>query len=505
MKRLITFATSEYRKQAERLVKSARPFFDELVLHTPKDLDAEFYARRDNLFRYRRGFGYWCWKSYLIGKHLERMDPDDSLMYADSSVVIERDCEPLFAAARQHNGIGLFHQKREKHKNSRFTRGDCFRLMGCDESKYWQGDNLATTFSVWNRTAQSLAFVREWHEWNCNYAVVSDEPSQTPNAPDFKDHRHDQSIASLLAIKHALFTLCDPSQFGDGYRCEHCSYPRILQVDRTVQASWPDRPTMQSILEVGTTATCALRCKYCPQDRLVQSYQGANQLTPSVYEKCLDNYSPGDAIYFAGFVEPCLNKQFVLLLLMTLERGHRTRLYTTGRGLNVAQAEAIAKLNIDQIVLHLPDRFGSLSFSENNVPVMEALSRGRNVECMTMDNVPHPSLEGIWQRLPKNMGAMHDRAGNVVGTQAYVAVRKSGPIRCRVAPSLDHSVLLPDGRLSLCCMDYSLMHVIGDLSTTPYTTILRDEPIQEIRRRQQNERVGDVLCRACVCSENIAN
>lgn len=498
MRKLISFATSEYRDAQHRLKCSALPYFDSIGEYNPSNLETEFVKANARLFENRRGFGYWCWKPRIILNELDRMEAGDVLFYSDSQCIFESDPSPLFELTRENDGIGIFHQKRERHFNSTWTRGDCFNLMGCLDEKYWKGDNLATTYSVWTRTDRSLSFVREWLAWNQNYQVVSDEPSVYPNAPDFKDHRHDQSIVSLLAIKHDIQVLCDCTQFGDGYRCERCRYPRILNVDRYVKAPWLARPKMSSIIEVSTTATCALRCSFCPQEKLEAAYDGPKALSLETFEACLNNLVPGDAIYFAGFTEPCLNPHIIELLEMCLSRGHRTRLYTTGRGLKVEQAQKIAGMDIEIIVLHLPDAFGHLSHSENNVPVLDALSAHRNVETMAMGHAPHPSVAHISNKFRQNMGAMNSRAGNVTRSDV-VTLNHNGPIKCGVAPQLDHSVLLPDGSVQLCCMTYSLEHPVGNLLTTPYAEILRGEPIKRIMELQ-NAIKSDVACRKCSCA-----
>ena len=500
MRRLITFATSEYRYKAEALAASAKPFFDDVRIYGPEDLDAEFNRRNAHLFRFRRGFGYWCWKSEIILRALELMAPDDELCYSDSQVIFERDPAPIFELVRKHDGIGICHQRRERHKNSTWTRRDCFRVMGCDEPKYWEGDNLATTFSFYTKTDKSIAFVREWQRWCENYTAVSDERS-ADNLPDFKDHRHDQSIVSILAIRDNLFTLCDPSEWGVGYRCPECTYPQILRTAREVIAPWLRRPNMSSIIEVSAVGSCALDCGYCAQSKLKAAYNGPALMSRELFAACLNNLVRGDAVYFAGFVESCLHPQFMDLLEMVLSRGHRCEIYTTGRGLKLADAVKIAGDDrISKIVLHLPDASGHLSHSDNNVPILDVLSTHQGAEVMTMDNIPHASVQILYQKLPQRRGAMHSRAGNVeLGwVEKY---GHSGPIKCGAAPQLDHPVLLPDGRLAMCCMTYSLEEIVGDLSKQPLSEILRGPQIQSILDRQRNG--GDVACRKCVCAVKV--
>ena len=166
---------------------------------------------------------------------------------------------------------------------------------------------------------------------------------------------------------------------------------------------------MSSIIEISTTGTCALRCDFCPQDQLESAYKGPKNLTPEMFGRCLDNLVPEDAIYFCGYTEPCLNPDIMELIQMALDRGHRTRLYTTGRGLKIAEAEKIAAMPLEQIVLHLADAHGHLSHSDGAVPAIKALANHPHALCMTMGDEPHESLRPVWNKLPKQGGDARPR------------------------------------------------------------------------------------------------
>jgi hypothetical protein len=499
---LINFATPEYGAKRKQLSASGKPYFDEIIEYYPRDIDINFRTKHAKHFEYRRGFGFWIWKPYLILRELEAMANGDELWYADSQCVFQSDPKPVFDIIRRHDGIGIFHQRREGHKNKTWVRGDTFALMCCNEPKYWEGDNLAATYSCWIKTEKSVAFVRKWLEWCCNFDVIADGPSTiTPDRPEFKDNRQDQSVLSLLAIKENVFTLCACSEWGDGYRCSECNYPRILYINRSVIAPWLRTPRMSRIVEVTTTDTCALKCDYCPQDKLESAYQGPKALTLEMFRRCLDNMIPGDAIHFSGFVEPCLNPDILPLMELAIDRGHCVSLYTTGRGLDRAKAEKIAKMPLDKFVLHLPDAAGHLGHVKGNTAILDILAGHPRAQCMAMDHTPHKDVAHIWERLKQNRGAMHDRAGNVTTSLPVVSVRHKGPIQCSATAQLDHPVLIPDGRLALCCCDYSLNHIVGDLSTTPLSEIMRGPAIAAIVEKQRNG--GDVICRSCSIAKSI--
>lgn len=87
MKRVLcTFGNYPMFKGAERYRKSAESLnvFDEIYTYNDKDLDADFKKKWGRyLIPYSRGFGYWCWKPYLVLQTLERMNDGDVLLYAD--------------------------------------------------------------------------------------------------------------------------------------------------------------------------------------------------------------------------------------------------------------------------------------------------------------------------------------------------------------------------------------------------------------------------------------
>ena len=61
----------------------------------------------------------------------------------------------------------------------------------------------ALLFSVCDKT---IYIVDLWYNTGCNYHMIDDSPSKKPNLSCFREHRHDQSIFSLLTKKHKIFS-----------------------------------------------------------------------------------------------------------------------------------------------------------------------------------------------------------------------------------------------------------------------------------------------------------
>ena len=101
---------------------------------------------------------------------------------------------------------------------------------------------------------------------------------------------------------------------------------------------------------------------------------------------------------------------------------------------------------------------------------------------MAMGPELHPSIKHIFASAPYYQ--MYSRAGNlhreallkpqlVTLKDRWNAIEHADKNRtCGCDEHLYHNVLLPNGDVSLCCMDYGLEHIIGNLYEQSYEDII---------------------------------
>ena len=115
--------------------------------------------------------------------------------------------------------------------------------------------------------------------------------------------------------------------------------------------------------------------------------------------------------------------------------------------------------------------------------------------------------EKITEVLPntvKSTTQLNNRAGNISSDIICGSGKIEGQILCyRCKDRLNHNVLLPDGTVLLCCMDYSMKHILGNLNISSYDEILNSDIINLIRDKMRY-RDSDILCRQCVNAKNIS-
>lgn len=180
-------------------------WFDEVKTFTDLDLklDDDFWHKHGNFLETNtRGYGYWLWKPYIIYKTLMKMQTDDFLVYADAGCSINIE------------GFARFQEYMGMLEKSSFGL-ICFQLNGCREIQYtkrevlhyfdlpdnWiQSDQIMGTVIMIKKTSYTMALVEEWYNTASLYNLIND--SKCMEDSTFIDHRHDQSIFSMVVKKY---------------------------------------------------------------------------------------------------------------------------------------------------------------------------------------------------------------------------------------------------------------------------------------------------------------
>ena len=178
-------------------VSAVNKGIDVIKIYRNRNIDSEFRNKNNHILKQSRGSGFWLWKPYFILKTLEEMKEGDILVYLDSGFYIKNDITSLINRLGEGRDI-LFVEG--SHKNYPYTKRDAAVLMGMDEERYLNGNSLLAGFLIIKNTAHSRALIKKWLEYAEDERILTDKTSENPNYPDFIDHRHDQSILSLLFL-----------------------------------------------------------------------------------------------------------------------------------------------------------------------------------------------------------------------------------------------------------------------------------------------------------------
>lgn len=237
-KHLVSYGTNDFSNALDSLARSSEEYFDELHIFGPKDLDVDFRNNNHRILNQPRGAGYWIWKPYVINKVLNESEEGDIVFYIDSTNIFNKNPDYLFEEATK-NPIVLFDNRDGSPDLVRMPDGskwdtskvipnyvsckrDSFVIMECDDEKFINGPHLNAAYQLYRNCIDSRNFIQELLSYCTIENLVTDTPNQFGNNhPFYFDHRHDQTILSLLAIKHSIEPKIDPSQFGDGLFNHH--------------------------------------------------------------------------------------------------------------------------------------------------------------------------------------------------------------------------------------------------------------------------------------------
>ncbi len=263
-------------------------------------------------------------------------------------------------------------------------------------------------------------------------------------------------------------------------------------------------------IEITTQIGCSINCKYCPQNLLLSKYFEKNKsrkqrLSLEDYKKCLMNLPPEAIITFSGFCEPFLNPACADMLCFTAEHGNRMSLHTTLVGMTMDDFEKIKKLPFENIVLHTPDKdhYANIPVTDTYLQVLDHMLDATNADgepLIRAANCQSEPDEEILRFIRNRVSFMNiqliDRAGNLENEEVAEHIWHKGKIVCVKSPELRRNVLLPDGSLALCCMDFGLRHELGNLLYNTYDEIAAGKVMQDIKNNML-ENGGEVLCRKC--------
>jgi len=205
----LTFADSKYKKSLLRLqsqVNQSKCITD-TYFFTEKDLESNF-AHKFRPWLYRRGYGYWQWKSYLIEKVMVTLTDGDVMIWSDVGNVYNVQAEKrleeyIDRVCKSVSGLLVFSQKQIEKA---WTKADCLEYFGVlknelitDTPQYWAGGFLIC------KNKFSMTIIHKWADVAINhFDLITDKRSVLPNLSGFIEHRHDQSVFSILAkLYHA--------------------------------------------------------------------------------------------------------------------------------------------------------------------------------------------------------------------------------------------------------------------------------------------------------------
>ncbi|MCC8423668.1 hypothetical protein [Mucilaginibacter sp. UR6-11] len=216
---LVTYGDKQYTHQREllKIMAEVSGFFDEVHVFTPQDLDPQFKHHFRDILNCPRGGGYWIWKPWLMHKMFNVLHNDDMLVYCDAGCTInshgkERFKQYLELVSDSDTGSLGFELP---HKEIEYTKQEVIEYFNASD-EILKSDQLMATSVILKKCGHADFLIEKW------YQTLLEKPSLFTDAKDltiqnnqFIDHRHDQSVFSVIRKIYGSEVIPDDTYFLD--------------------------------------------------------------------------------------------------------------------------------------------------------------------------------------------------------------------------------------------------------------------------------------------------
>ena len=254
-----------------------------------------------------------------------------------------------------------------------------------------------------------------------------------------------------------------------------------------------------SHIEITLSDSCAVMCTYCPQSNYIKGYKDLNtdkkNMSIEDYKIILGNIDLVlEGIAFTGFTEPLLNKEWYEIIKHTIDSGWITVLNTTLFKVTSEDVDRMVGLDIP-IEIHFTD--SKLKFKEKIYKEFASKYKGE----LRFHYYKEKGKSLIPVGLGGSKGTLQDRGGNLDKDQAPQTTVRKGPVVCTTMRQYSN-VVLPNGDVSVCCSDFGLKHILGNLLTTKLLDIHKSEKMKDFNRKM-DEGDENFICNRCSYSRPI--
>ena len=250
-------------------------------------------------------------------------------------------------------------------------------------------------------------------------------------------------------------------------------------------------------LEITTIFPCTIACRICPQEKCKSAYTGRHRLTFNEFRTVLEKIPKHVRLDFSGFSEPFLNKESSLMMAHAFRSGYNVALFTTLVGFSQSHLENLKGVHFSVCTIHIPDDTNFRVADEN---------KWLDTYRLFAQHIPYDNaiyhMGKISPRLKREVARICrpqilTRANCVDSEIVKPLARHKGAIRCSISGNLFHqNLMMPNGDIYLCCMDWSLQHKLGNLFEQEYKALHTSDEHHKICR-SVNDPSLESICRYC--------
>jgi len=213
MKYFLVYNDNTHNHFLSELLESVKKYGKdfEIIVFNKNDMDDDFVLNNKNILELDRGGGYWLWKPYIINETLKKINENDIVFYLDSKYYFMEDFTELYLNYMENNDLLVWKNKPNNPiwhmknwcKMDVILKYDMFKKIFDENAEECWGGAL-----VIKKNENTIKYMKEWLDMCCIYEDITDAPSKVENSGLFCEHRHDQTLLSIILYKYNI-----PMQF----------------------------------------------------------------------------------------------------------------------------------------------------------------------------------------------------------------------------------------------------------------------------------------------------
>jgi len=225
--KFVTFSDGSYayRSAGRRLAKQANStgWFEHPAEHwtfeTLRIKIPDFYSKHQNFIKDNpKGFGFWIWKPAILSYMIEHLESDELVLLLDAGCQLNPN---EYSKLRFQRYIemaktrGLLVMKLPNDLiDAEWTKLATLEVLDPLEV-FRKSNQIHATVMFANKSEKSKQVAEKWLDYcnYSNYSLLVDPSEGDLQTSDFKDHRHDQSIFSLVVKSEGVVPIEDETWF----------------------------------------------------------------------------------------------------------------------------------------------------------------------------------------------------------------------------------------------------------------------------------------------------
>lgn len=216
---LITYGSGKFKYSSKRVSKEAESlgFFSKVFVFSESDLPISI--KSSPLFYNNKGGGFWLWKPYIIDKVLNEIEEGDIVVYSDAGnelfnsdkwseyFILLKNYDSIFFQYKENFNYGWnkFNSEYNDSPKLKFwTKSSTvnhFRELFSSDNDWLEKNKIWAGLIFIKKTKHTQDLIKEWLTNMLFFPhIVCDlfEYEKINQIEGFSQHRHDQSILSIL-------------------------------------------------------------------------------------------------------------------------------------------------------------------------------------------------------------------------------------------------------------------------------------------------------------------